>query len=45
MDGSYINICGIINAISNSTNGTLKGAAIFPRGNLNSLSVKIYKIN
>lgn len=45
LDGNSINQCGTINAISNSSGGQLKAAAIFPRGNLNSLNINIYKIN
>ncbi len=45
LDGKFINSCGIITAATNFSNAQLKAAAIFPRGNLSNLNVKIYKIN
>lgn len=44
-DGKFINSCGTITAATNSSNGQLKAAAIFPRGNLATMSIKVYKIN
>lgn len=44
-DGKFINSCGTITAATNGSNGQLKAAAIFPRGNLSVLDVRVYKIN